>query len=133
MSSRSPCPTPADWRESNRANWDERVPLHTAGSYYGLDGFRAGKDPLRAFELAEVGDVTGKSLLHLQCHLGTDTLSWARHGAARVVGLDFSEPAVAVARGLAADLGLGPERAEFVTSDVYDAACALPDSTYEIV
>lgn len=77
--------------------------------------------------------MTGKSLLHLQCHIGTDTLSWARHGSARVVGLDFSEPAVAVAREPAADLGLGPERAEFVASDVYDAASALPDSSYDIV
>ncbi|MER6421373.1 class I SAM-dependent methyltransferase [Streptomyces sp. NPDC001137] len=136
MSSPSASPAPADWREANRANWDERVPLHTAGDYYDLDGFRAGKDPLRPFELAEVGDVTGRSLLHLQCHIGTDTLSWARHGAARVVGLDFSEPAVAVARDLAADLGLGPERAQFVASDVYDAASALaamPESSYDIV
>ncbi|GAA3800470.1 class I SAM-dependent methyltransferase [Streptomyces coacervatus] len=136
MPSPTPPPSPTDWRETNRANWNERVPLHTAGDFYDLDGFRAGKDPLRHFELAEVGDVRGKSLLHLQCHIGTDTLSWARHGAARVVGLDFSEPAVEAARALASDLGFGPERAAFVASDVYDAAsavAALSESSYDIV
>ncbi|CAM5524641.1 Class I SAM-dependent methyltransferase OS=Streptomyces alboniger OX=132473 GN=CP975_18755 PE=4 SV=1 [Streptomyces alboniger] len=125
--------TPDDWRDTNRKRWDERVPIHLAGDFYGLDAFRAGKDALRDFELAEVGDVRGKSLLHLQCHIGLDTLSWARHGAARVVGLDFSEPAVEAARDLAADLGFTPERATFVAADVYDAAQAVPDPSYDIV
>ncbi|WP_306332795.1 bifunctional 2-polyprenyl-6-hydroxyphenol methylase/3-demethylubiquinol 3-O-methyltransferase UbiG [Streptomyces sp. KL118A] len=125
--------TPADWRETNRRRWDERVPLHLASDYYDLDAFRAGQDPLRAHELAEVGDVRGKSLLHLQCHIGLDTLSWARHGASRVVGLDFSEPAVDAARELAAELGLTPEQAAFVAADVYDAAEAVPDVSYDIV
>ncbi|MFD8015480.1 class I SAM-dependent methyltransferase [Streptomyces sp. NPDC058955] len=126
-------PTPDDWHEANRARWDERVPIHAASEFYDLDAFRAGKDALRDFELAEVGDVTGRSLLHLQCHIGLDTLSWARHGAAQVVGLDFSEPAVETARSLAADLGLGPDRAAFVAADVYDAAEAVPDRAYDIV
>lgn len=126
-------PIPADWREANRAMWDERVPIHTGSDFYDLDAFRAGKDSLRAFELAEVGDVTDRSLLHLQCHIGLDTLSWARHGAAQVVGLDFSEPAVETARSLARDLGLPPDRAAFVAADVHDAAEAVPDSAYDIV
>ncbi|MFE7897356.1 class I SAM-dependent methyltransferase [Streptomyces sp. NPDC057424] len=126
-------PTPADRNEANRAHWDERVPLHIAGDFYDLDTFRAGRDPSRDFELAEVGDVGNRSLLHLQCHIGLDTLSWARHGAARVVGLDFSEPAIGLARGLAQDLGLGPERAAFVAADVYDAVAAVPDPSYDIV
>ncbi|WP_447038315.1 class I SAM-dependent methyltransferase [Streptomyces sp. DSM 118878] len=126
-------PTPEDWRDTNRKRWDERVPIHLAGDFYELDAFRAGKDPLRDFELVEVGDVRGKSLLHLQCHIGLDTLSWARHGAARVVGLDFSEPAVEAARDLAAELGLTAEQAAFVAADVYDAAQAVPDSSYDIV
>lgn len=126
-------PTPDDWQDANRARWDERVAIHAASDFYDLDAFRAGKEALRDFELAEVGDVTGKTLLHLQCHLGLDTLSWARHGAAQVVGLDFSEPAVETARGLARSLGLGPERAAFVAADVYDAAEAVPDSSYDIV
>lgn len=124
---------PSGWREDNRAMWDERVPVHVTSAFYDLDGFRARRDVLRDFETAEVGDVTGRSLLHLQCHLGLDTLSWAHRGAARVVGLDFSAPAVEAARGLAADLGYGPERAAFVTSDVYDAADAVPEPSYDIV
>ncbi|ALO09391.1 putative SAM-dependent methyltransferase [Streptomyces venezuelae] len=126
-------PTPEDWREANRARWDERVPIHASSAFYDLDAFRTGKDALRDFELAEVGDVTGRSLLHLQCHIGLDTLSWARHGAAHVVGLDFSEPAVETARSLAADLGLPQDRAAFVAADVYDAAAAVPDNAYDIV
>ncbi|MGW8883141.1 class I SAM-dependent methyltransferase [Streptomyces sp. NPDC055749] len=126
-------PTPDDWQDANRARWDERVAIHAASEFYDLDAFRAGKDALRDFELAEVGDVTGKSLLHLQCHIGLDTLSWARHGAAHVVGLDFSEPAVETARGLARSIGLTPDRAAFVAADVYDAAEAVPDSSYDIV
>ncbi|ORT59306.1 class I SAM-dependent methyltransferase [Streptomyces sp. CB03238] len=126
-------PTPGDWREANRSLWDERVPIHVASDYYDLDAFRAGKDTLRDFEVAEVGDVGGRSLLHLQCHIGLDTLSWARRGASRVVGLDFSEPAVEAARSLADDIGFTPERAAFVTADVYDAAEAVPDTAYDIV
>ncbi|MEU9474597.1 class I SAM-dependent methyltransferase [Streptomyces sp. NPDC048191] len=124
---------PEGWREDNRAMWDERVPVHVAGDYYDLDAFRARPDVLRDFETDEVGDVTGRTLLHLQCHIGTDTLSWAHRGAARVVGVDFSAPAVEAARSLAADLGHGPERAAFVTSDVYDAAGAVPEASYDIV
>jgi len=70
-----------DWRALNRANWDDRVPVHLASSFYDLAAFRAGADSLRPFEPAEAGDVTGKRLAHLQCHIGLDTLSWARRGA----------------------------------------------------
>ncbi|MEV6165918.1 methyltransferase domain-containing protein [Streptomyces sp. NPDC052052] len=126
-------PTPDDWYEANRARWDERVPIHAGSDYYDLAAFRAGKDALRDFELAEVGDVTGRSLLHLQCHIGVDTLSWARHGAAHVVGLDFSEPAVETARGLARELKFTQDRAAFVVADVHDAAQVVPDASYDIV
>ncbi|AJC56966.1 methyltransferase domain-containing protein [Streptomyces sp. 769] len=124
---------PDGWREANRARWDERVALHTASDYYDQDEFRRTRDVIRDFEAAEVGDVTGRSLLHLQCHFGQDTLSWAYRGAARVVGLDFSEPAIETARDLAAEFGYGPERAAFVAADVYDAAEAVPDAAYDIV
>ncbi|MEV0374238.1 methyltransferase domain-containing protein [Streptomyces sp. NPDC050636] len=124
---------PDDWREANRARWDERVAIHTASDYYDQDQFRHARDVIRDFEIAEVGDVTGRTLLHLQCHFGQDTLSWAHRGAAHVVGLDFSEPAIEAARDLAAELGYGPERASFVAADVYDAAEAVPDSSYDIV
>ncbi|MFK8848088.1 class I SAM-dependent methyltransferase [Streptomyces sp. Ac-502] len=116
---------PEDWRAANRAMWDERVPIHLASDYYDQEGFRRDRDVIRDFEAAEVGDVTGKSLLHLQCHIGQDTLSWAHRGAARVVGLDFSEPAIEAARELAAEVGIGPDRATFLAADVYDAAEAV--------
>ncbi|QHC26295.1 class I SAM-dependent methyltransferase [Streptomyces sp. GS7] len=125
--------TPDDWREVNRARWDERVPLHIASDFYDQDAFRRTRDVIRDFEAAEVGDVTGRSLLHLQCHFGQDTLSWAHRGAGRVVGLDFSAPAVEAARELAAEFGYGPDRASFVAADVHDAAEAVPDAAYDIV
>ncbi|GAA1672519.1 class I SAM-dependent methyltransferase [Glycomyces endophyticus] len=120
------------WRDANRAMWDERVPIHAASDFYDQDGFRAGGGDVNAFEAEEVGDVTGKRLVHLQCHMGQDTLSWARRGAAEVVGLDFSAPAVEVARGLAAELGLA-DRASFVAADVYDAREALGGRTFDVV
>lgn len=123
-------PDPANWRATNRANWDERVPIHLASDFYDVPGFVAGDDALRDFELAEVGDVDGRTLLHLQCHIGLDTLSWARRGAT-VTGLDFSAPAVDVARGLAEQIGATTAR--FVAADVYDAVAALAGQTFDIV
>ncbi|KAB8192124.1 methyltransferase domain-containing protein [Nonomuraea phyllanthi] len=118
-----------DYRDVNRANWNARVPIHVASDFYDVEGFKAGQSPLRAFEREEVGDVSGRRLLHLQCHFGLDTLSWARLGA-EVTGLDFSEAAIEQARAIAADCGIP---ARFVTADVYDAAEALGGATYEIV
>jgi hypothetical protein len=88
-----------DWRALNRANWDDRVPIHLASSFYDLAGFRAGASTLQPFQVSEVGSVAGLSLVHLQCHIGLDTLSWARRGAA-VSGLDFSAPAISAASSL---------------------------------
>jgi SAM-dependent methyltransferase len=116
-------------RAANLARWDESAPLHAASLFYDLAGFRAGRDDIRPFELDELGSVTGLDLVHLQCHLGTDTLSWARHGA-RVVGLDFSPAAIEAARQLAFDCGID---AEFVCADVYDARGALADRSFDIV
>jgi SAM-dependent methyltransferase len=117
------------WRELNRSNWESRVPVHVASAFYDLDGFRAGRDTVGPIQAAEVGDVTGKRLVHLQCHIGLDTLSWARRGAL-VSGLDFSGQAVAVARSLASDLGIP---ATFVESDVYDAVSAFEGAQFDIV
>lgn len=118
-----------EWLETNRANWDERVPIHSSGEFYDVPGFKAGEERLRPFELAEVGDVVGKELVHLQCHFGIDTLSWARRGA-RVVGLDFSGPAVETARALAGELGID---ADFVEANVYDADEALGGRAFDVV
>jgi SAM-dependent methyltransferase len=118
-----------DWRALNRANWDDRVPVHLASSFYDLAGFRAGASSLRPFEVSEVGPVAGRRLVHLQCHIGLDTLSWARRGAL-VSGLDFSAPAISAASSLAASLGL---EATFVVSDVYDAVAAFGGQRFDIV
>ena len=108
--------------ETNRARWDESVPIHVASEGYDLQGFLRGEKSLYAVELEEVGDVRGKSLLHLQCHFGMDTLNWARLGA-KVTGLDFSGPAVEQARALAEQIGI--EDATFVQSNVYAARDVL--------
>ncbi|MEO3868973.1 class I SAM-dependent methyltransferase [Nonomuraea sp. B12E4] len=117
-----------DYLRVNRANWDSRVPIHVGSDFYDVKGFKDGRNPLRPFELAEVGDVTGRRLAHLQCHFGLDTLGWARLGA-EVTGLDFSEAAIDQARAVAAECGIP---ARFVTADVHDAVEALGE-TYDIV
>lgn len=95
--------------------WDAWTQLHFASAFYDVEGFRRGGVRLTEIELGEVGTVAGKSLLHLQCHFGLDTLSWARLGA-RVTGVDFSARAVDHARRLAEDLALD---ARFIECDVY--------------
>jgi SAM-dependent methyltransferase len=118
-----------DWLEINRAMWDERVPIHVGSEFYDVRGFLAGESTLRDFEPAEMGEVDGRTLVHPQCHFGLDTLSWARLGA-RVTGLDFSPPAVQAARDIAAQAGIA---AEFVHTNVYDAARALAGREFDIV
>ncbi|RKS10484.1 methyltransferase family protein [Nocardiopsis sp. Huas11] len=118
-----------DWLSANRENWDDRTRVHADSDYYDLPRFREGACTLRDFELAEVGDVSGRSLLHLQCHMGQDTLSWARRGAA-VTGLDFTEAAIRTARGLARDIGTP---ARFVVSDVHEARESLGGERFDIV
>jgi SAM-dependent methyltransferase len=120
-----------DWLVRNRANWDDRAAVHASSAFYDLPGFLTGGDTLRPFEVAELGDVSGRSLLHLQCHMGQDTLSWARRGA-RVTGLDFSAAAITTARSLAEQTGLA-DRARFVVADVHDAPEALGGERFDIV
>jgi ubiquinone/menaquinone biosynthesis C-methylase UbiE len=114
--------------EANRAHWDEVTPIHVASRFYDVDGFRAEPDSLKPVELEELGDVRGKSLLHLQCHFGMDTISWARRGA-RVTGIDFSGAAIEQARALAAEVGVG---ARFVQSNIYGLPGVL-DGQFDIV
>lgn len=99
----------------NRAGWDQRAKTHFTSKFYDVDGFIAGNTSLREIELAELGDVADKRLLHLQCHFGMDTLSWVRRGA-RCTGVDISPVAIQQARELAQRTRL---EAEFVCSDVY--------------
>ncbi|MFN7966684.1 MAG: methyltransferase domain-containing protein [Acidobacteriota bacterium] len=98
----------------NRARWDELVPIHMRSRFYDLESFEAGRCSLRPLELRALGEVRGKSLLHLQCHFGQDTLSWARRGAI-VTGVDFSPVAIEAARALAHRIAV---EGRFVLSDV---------------
>jgi len=103
----------------NRASWDERAVIHhrdTTG-FYAVERFIAGEDILLPIESREIGDVSGMHLLHLQCHIGLDTLCLARRGAI-VTGLDFSGVAIAAARDIAERAKLP---AYFVEADVYQA------------
>jgi len=117
----------------NQLSWDERAPLHAASPDYGLERFR--KDPqylsdVVRFDLPRLGSIAGLRVLHLQCHIGTDTVSLARLGAARVAGLDFSPASLAVARELAADLGL---QVDFVEANAYQAAQVLGREAFDLV
>jgi SAM-dependent methyltransferase len=113
----------------NRALWDSLVDGHVQSEFYGVRDFLQGGDPLSALEGQTLGNVAGKSLLHLMCHFGLDTLALARRGA-RVTGLDFSAEAVRVGRALAEREGLD---ATFVCADVVDAAEALDGQTFDVV
>ena len=99
------------------------VPIHVASGLYDVAAFKAGKSRLKPVEREELTDVKGKGLLHIQCHFGLDTLSWAREGAI-VTGVDFSEPALEAARALADECGF---EARFIHSDVY----SLPEKLSE--
>ncbi|MFE6779265.1 class I SAM-dependent methyltransferase [Streptomyces sp. NPDC057702] len=114
----------------NRHNWDARTPIHVASEFYGLNEARDSGDWFAAFEWADLGDLTGRDVLHLQCHLGTETLAFAERGAARTTGLDFSGAAVAEARRIAADAG---REVTYVESDVYDAVAALDGRRFDVV
>ena len=87
----------------NQQAWDAQTAVHFESEFYDVASFKAGRNTLRPFEQEALGDVSGKSLLHLMCHFGQDTLSWARLGA-RVTGVDFSAESIATATALASDL-----------------------------
>lgn len=114
--------------ESNREIWNQRTTVHKTSDFYNLAGFKKGQSVLTPIETAELGDVAGKTMLHLQCHFGMDSLSWARKGA-KVTGIDFSDTAIEEARALNNELGLN---AEFVCCNVYDIAQHL-SGQYDIV
>ena len=121
-----------DYRILNRANWDERAPAHAASPGYAVDRFLADPSFLSEvvrFDLPRLGDVAGLRGVHLQCHIGTDTISLARLGA-RMTGLDFSPASIAEARRLATLTGAG---VEFVEADLYDAVSVLGEASFDLV
>ncbi len=116
------------YRKSNREMWDEWVGINARSEMYDLEGFKAGRKVLRGLEVEEVGEVQGKTLLHLQCHFGQDTLNWARLGA-QVTGVDFSPEGIKLARELSAELGIP---ARFICCDLYDLPGQL-DEQFDVV
>lgn len=103
--------------EYNKKLWDERVESHKHSKFYNVKGFKAGKSSLNATELKEIGEVAGKSVLHLQCHFGMDTISFSRMGAREATGVDFSQDAIDEANHLATELKTDTR---FVCANVYD-------------
>ena len=121
-----------DYLEVNRLNWDERAPAHAASPDYGFDRFVADPDHLSGvvrFDVPLLGDVVGLSGIHLQCHIGTDTLSLARLGA-RMTGLDLSPASLEQARRLAAEAG---PPVDYVEADTYSAPQVLGGRTFDLV
>ncbi len=118
----------AKYYEVNKTRWNELVDIHAKSQEYDMDGFLAGKNSLHQVELDLLGDVRGKSLLHLQCHFGLDTISWARLGA-KVTGVDFSDTAIELAREVAKKAGVD---VKFICSNIYDLPKVL-DEQYDIV
>ena len=114
--------------EINRALWNERTRHHVSSAFYDMEGFMAGNNSLKEIELALLGDLEGKSVLHLQCHFGQDSLSLSRMGA-KVTGVDLSEAAIEKARDINKDLGLD---AAFIISDLYETPAKL-DKQFDIV
>jgi SAM-dependent methyltransferase len=122
----------SDYVDINRANWDERVPAHAASPGYGVERFLTDPEHISdvvRFDLARLGDVAGARGIHLQCHIGTDTISLARRGA-RMTGLDFSAPALAEASRLAA---AAHAAVDFVQAEVYDALDVLEPGSFDLV
>lgn len=122
----------SDYRDLNKASWDERAPAHAASPGYSLDNFR--NDPaflsyVVQFDVPRLGDIRGLRGVHLQCHIGTDTISLARLGA-QMTGYDFSAAALAEARKLNDELGAG---VNFVEGDLYEAVDVLGEGSFDLV
>lgn len=112
----------------NKRLWETWTSFHYESAFYDIDGFKKGKDTLASLELEVLGEVQGKSILHLQCHMGLDTLSLARRGALPV-GVDISEKSIQSARDLAEELNL---EAKFIACNLYDLPKTL-EQQFDIV
>ena len=117
-----------DYSEINREWWNEVTPIHSKSKLYDLASFRKGKTSLNSTEIKELGNVKGKSLLHLMCHFGMDTLSWARKGAV-VTGVDISDDSIKLAQKLSKEMDIP---GTFICSDVYKLPKVL-DKKFDII
>ncbi|MEE9555379.1 MAG: class I SAM-dependent methyltransferase [candidate division Zixibacteria bacterium] len=116
------------YTKANLALWEGWTDINKNSGLYRLDEFKAGKNVLKSIELDELPDVSGKSMLHLQCHFGMDTLSWARMGA-DITGIDFSPKAIALAKSLSEECSIP---ARFIRSELFDLPNVL-DEEFDIV
>ena len=114
--------------ETNKQTWNAKVKVHAKSNMYNLEAFKQGQSSLMSYELQTLGDVKNKSLLHLQCHFGQDTLSWSRMGA-KCTGVDLSDEGIKLAQTLNAELNLD---ANFVCCNVLDTSKYIND-TFDIV
>jgi len=120
--------TEDNYIELNRQSWNNKTEIHVQSEFYNLDGFLNGESSLNEIELNILGDIKGKTILHLQCHFGQDTISLGRLGA-RVTGIDFSDKAIECARQIANDTN---SNANFICCDIYDLPNHL-DEKFDIV
>ena len=120
--------TDFDYLEINRKSWNSRVDVHLKSDFYDVEGFLKGKSSLHDIELNLLGDIKGKSILHLQCHFGQDTISLGRLGA-NVTGVDLSDKAIDRAKILAGKMNVD---ATFICCDIYDLPACL-NGRFDIV
>ena len=118
-----------DYYKINKEAWNARTKVHLYSSFYDLDKFKREVKSVPDLDLSLLGDVRGKSILHLQCHFGMDTLSLSKMGA-NIVGVDFSEEAIQTAKSLNEELGLN---AQFCCCNIYDAPTVLKGQKFDIV
>lgn len=118
-----------DYYKINKEAWNARTKIHLHSSFYDLDKFKKEVESVPDLDLSLLGDIRGKSILHLQCHFGMDTLSLSKMGA-NVVGVDFSEEAIQTAKSLNEELGLN---AQFCCCNIYDAPAVLQGQQFDIV
>lgn len=117
-----------DYAKINKKWWNDVTPIHSQSKLYNLEAFKKGKTSLESTEIEELGNVKGKTMLHLMCHFGMDTLSWARKGAI-VTGVDLSDESIKLAKELSCETKIP---ATFICSDIYDLPKVL-DKKFDIV
>lgn len=118
----------SDYFKTNKATWNQKVKVHAESDMYNLEAFKGGELSLMAYELEALGNVEGKTMLHLQCHFGQDTLSWSRLGA-KCTGVDLSDEGINLAKSLNEELKLD---AEFVCCNVLETSKYV-NETFDIV
>lgn len=117
-----------DYAKINKKWWNNVTPIHARSELYSLEKFKKGKTSLEKTEIAELPNVKGKTMLHLMCHFGMDTLSWGRRGAI-VTGVDISDTSIKLAKKLSREMKVP---AKFICSDIYDLPSVL-DQKFDII